>query len=500
MALTSSLALPPVSAQLPEVPRLDRPTAAELTEVMDAGRPCILTGCMTSWPLYRLLSRVQSESEQVAVLKALGGSTPVAWSSVPDGYLGLDESFQPLFEYNGCRGTFAEAMDAVEADLWSAAPSASYLHKFSVPALNTMLGGLPAFAALDPLVPPKFWIGSGGQRLRLHHDAFHNSICMVAGLKRITLFPPESIADVYPSPLHRTFRTGISSSISIRDADMSRFPRYRRALDAGLVAHVEAGEVLYVPPFWWHEVESFGLNVMVNCFYRGAAPECVDAFQAAVLELAAAFRDRSPSCRAIASALTRGREDTSAAELTEEEVGAVRRFLAVVEDAEESCVHTSFTSFAFAYADWIAFRLHGEEAPFPGHEGAFEDMLAYVAKHDVPSVGLAGQADGAEHLASLPVSPDAALVLNEPNLASLERMYVPHLRGGALSFRSRAPVGVGQRVQILVESPSLQAEGTVAWVDERDDDTACGILLDELRGEGGAELAAAIRRAQNLAG
>ena len=33
------------------------------------------------------------------------------------------------------------------------------------------------------------------------------------------------------------------------------------------VALVEPGDTLYIPPLWWHHVESYGFNVMVNTWY-----------------------------------------------------------------------------------------------------------------------------------------------------------------------------------------------------------------------------------------
>jgi hypothetical protein len=55
--------------------------------------------------------------------------------------------------------------------------------------------------------------------------------------------------------------------------DFDRHPKLRDALEHALVADLLPGDALYLPPLWWHHVQSFGpLNALVN-YWWSAAPK-----------------------------------------------------------------------------------------------------------------------------------------------------------------------------------------------------------------------------------
>jgi len=50
--------------------------------------------------------------------------------------------------------------------------------------------------------------------------------------------------------------------------DFERYPRYREALAAARVAEMEAGDALYIPPLWFHQVEALEkVNLLVNYWW-----------------------------------------------------------------------------------------------------------------------------------------------------------------------------------------------------------------------------------------
>jgi hypothetical protein len=148
-------------------------------------------------------------------------------------------------------------------------------------------------------VRSKFWIGSDGQVFNLHYDDFVNFICMFEGTKRVTMFPPEQLPNMYHAPFDVLCGYAPTTHVQLLKADLERYPKFRSALEHARVAILEPGDVLLIPPFWWHHVESFTpLHVMVNNFITTSSfaniLELWKGFSEAVRELAPA----SPANRA----------------------------------------------------------------------------------------------------------------------------------------------------------------------------------------------------------
>jgi hypothetical protein len=134
---------------------------------------------------------------------------------------------------------------------------------------------LPGFAHDNPLpildesVQPRIWLGSA-VTTPAHFDESNNVACVVAGVRRFTLFPPEQIANLYIGPLGYAPTGTPISLVSLAHPDFQRFPRFREALAAALVAELAPGDALYIPALWWHHVESLAkYNVLVNYWWKG---------------------------------------------------------------------------------------------------------------------------------------------------------------------------------------------------------------------------------------
>jgi len=128
--------------------------------------------------------------------------------------------------------------------------------------------------ALPPGVQPRMWLGN---RISTptHVDEWSNIGCVVAGRRRFTLFPPDQISNLYIGPLDFAPTGAAMSLVSLRSPDFEKFPRFREALGAAQVADLGPGDAIYIPPLWWHHVESLdSFNVLVNYWWReGTGPE-----------------------------------------------------------------------------------------------------------------------------------------------------------------------------------------------------------------------------------
>mmetsp|Transcript_107461 Transcript_107461/g.342543 ORF Transcript_107461/g.342543 Transcript_107461/m.342543 type:complete len:541 (-) Transcript_107461:81-1703(-) len=106
---------------------------------------------------------------------------------------------------------------------------------------------------LLPLVQ-RFYLfaGLGGTLYHCHYDLQPNLHVQLTGRKRFILFPPEDWASLYPFPVHHDLDR--RSMVDLDAPDGVRFPKWNRA--RGMMVDLEPGDALYIPPYWWHHVQS----------------------------------------------------------------------------------------------------------------------------------------------------------------------------------------------------------------------------------------------------
>lgn len=105
------------------------------------------------------------------------------------------------------------------------------------------------------------WIGQPHVIAHCHYDGYHNFYAQLYGTKMFTLFRPTNWPGLYPYPfLHPSHA---QAQVNASDnGDVERF---------GMITRVEAvevtlapGDLLYIPPLWFHEVESLSVSISVN--------------------------------------------------------------------------------------------------------------------------------------------------------------------------------------------------------------------------------------------
>ncbi|MET0518785.1 MAG: cupin-like domain-containing protein [Burkholderiaceae bacterium] len=138
-------------------------------------------------------------------------------------------------------------------------------------------------------VAPRIWIGNRAT-VPAHFDDSHNLACVAAGRRRFTLLPPQCAPLLYLGPPDYAPTPAPMSVVpDLHTADRARFPLLDEALEQALVAELEPGDALYIPPLWFHQVQALAphLNVLVNYWWRpDAAPQRPDDLHLAALRLA----------------------------------------------------------------------------------------------------------------------------------------------------------------------------------------------------------------------
>ncbi|XP_019636216.1 PREDICTED: uncharacterized protein LOC109478839 [Branchiostoma belcheri] len=122
----------------------------------------------------------------------------------------------------------------------------------------------------------QLWLGSAGNVTPLHYDRNHGLLSQIVGCKELILFSHEDTNNLYPySSLSDRSHT---SRINLRTTDqeeIERFPRVAEALRYHCV--LRPGELLYIPPFWWHDVTSLDPCVSVTLPWDLEAHEDIPA-------------------------------------------------------------------------------------------------------------------------------------------------------------------------------------------------------------------------------
>lgn len=103
----------------------------------------------------------------------------------------------------------------------------------------------------------QMWLGSANSISALHWERSPHLFAQVYGEKRFILYSPDQVQALYPQPQQPQV-----SAVNLLQPDLESHPRFAEA-DAAIVT-VRAGEVLYMPSFWWHHVTSLSASISVN--------------------------------------------------------------------------------------------------------------------------------------------------------------------------------------------------------------------------------------------
>ena len=237
-------------------------------EVFAAARPAVLRGLVSAWPA--VAAGRHSPAELVGYLRRFDNGGLVDAIMTPPEVEGRVFYNEAMSGFNFVRNRLpisAVAEQVLRYGGFARAPA--------VAAQSALMRDcLPGFDAenslgvLDAAVPGRIWLGNA-ITTPTHLDEWNNIGCVVSGRRRFTLFPPEQIAHLYIGPLDFAPTGAPMSLVRLHDPDFERFPRFREALKAALTAELGPGDALFIPPLWWHHVESLEpFNLLVNYWWH----------------------------------------------------------------------------------------------------------------------------------------------------------------------------------------------------------------------------------------
>ena len=250
---------------------IDKPNKKEFSRLVElAYEPFKVTGRMIHWPLFRIMSQIMDPMDQCDYLANLLKKEKIYFTVLPPeqkGHFGLNNKLEQNFSFKSRRTYFPEFTNEIKKYLWNPSLGNLYLQSTEIEPLVSMLGNIDLFEEFVPMSGPRFWIGTGNQFINLHNDPSRNIIALFTGRKRVIMFPPEELPNIYPAPFDRRAGGVFISLINVYNPDLKKFPRFEKALEKVKVAIINPGEFLYIPPLWWHAVEGEGFNLGLNCWF-----------------------------------------------------------------------------------------------------------------------------------------------------------------------------------------------------------------------------------------
>lgn len=244
------------------IARIQNPTQPEFqATILAARKPVIIVGGMhnwlalSRWTLSYLKTKVGCQRVEIHVSETgtfIGtpkeGFAPLKQKMLMSEYLDLLATSTPGKTGNDRRYYYLQQQPIVEV-------FPQLVEEINIPRY---------FEAREPEFTG-LWIGARDNISPLHYDVMDNLLAQVSGRKKIILFAPEQTDLLYPFSV-RSQIAHLSQIDNLNQPDLKRFPKLQRAQPRECI--LEAGEILFIPVFWWHQVHSLErVNISVNFWW-----------------------------------------------------------------------------------------------------------------------------------------------------------------------------------------------------------------------------------------
>ncbi|XP_004507119.1 lysine-specific demethylase JMJ30 isoform X1 [Cicer arietinum] len=215
-----------------------------------AGSPVIISDCMAHWPAKKNWNNIDY------LLRVAGDRTvPV---EVGKNYLCADWKQELV--------TFSEFLERIRSHGCSPG-GPTYLAQHPLfDQINELRKDIfipdYCFAGGGELRSLNAWFGPAGTVTPLHHDPHHNILAQVVGKKYIRLYPASMSDELFP---YSGTMLSNSSQVDLDDIDESKFAEVQDLEFVDCI--LEEGEMLYIPPKWWHYVRSLTTSLSVSFWW-----------------------------------------------------------------------------------------------------------------------------------------------------------------------------------------------------------------------------------------
>ncbi|WP_149086247.1 cupin-like domain-containing protein [Pseudomonas prosekii] len=243
-----------LTASLPTQRTVERRPRSELSkdlfdsDYLPHGIPLVISDALQDWPLFKL-----SREESLVHFAELQGITRHG------DYVKKTFSTERDFRSTSM-AEFIASLDSPAVKGVNGEPPA-YMGNNILPAQLLQQIKYPPYFDQSLFIAPRIWIGPKGTLTPLHRDDTDNLFAQVWGQKTFTLAAPhhrEALGTWSTAP-----QGGLDGCDFNPDApDYQRFPTARDV--TFLRVTLEAGDLLFLPEGWFHQVESVSTSLSVN--------------------------------------------------------------------------------------------------------------------------------------------------------------------------------------------------------------------------------------------
>lgn len=224
------------------------------TRYFDTQKPVVIRGGASHWPAM--------QRWQPAYLKEkLAGRTVQLFGS-KDG-IHFDKKVTPFVkatQYTLPVEAFVDrTFGLAESDM------VYYLRQQAISNFSELTGDIDAPKFANRRISETcLWIGGTGNITNTHYDMNDNFLVQVSGRKRLMLFSSEQFDELYPMAA-TTPNTSNYASVDIANPDLAAYPAFAKAQP--FEAFLEPGDMLFIPVFWWHWVQTLEAGCSVNFWW-----------------------------------------------------------------------------------------------------------------------------------------------------------------------------------------------------------------------------------------
>ncbi|CAA7013230.1 unnamed protein product [Microthlaspi erraticum] len=222
-----------------------------LRDYFQSGTPVVITNCMAHWP-------ARAKWNHLDYLNAVAGNRTVP-VEVGKNYLCTDWKQELV--------TFSKFLERIRTTKPSSSVEPTYLAQHPLfDQINELRDDICipdyCFVGGGEIQSLNAWFGPAGTVTPLHHDPHHNILAQVVGKKYIRLYSSSVQDELYP---YSETMLCNSSQVDLDNIDNTEFPKAEELEFMDCI--LEEGEMLYIPPKWWHYVRSLTMSFSVSFWW-----------------------------------------------------------------------------------------------------------------------------------------------------------------------------------------------------------------------------------------